>query len=530
MNEHDFFKQMIHDRAVNDAVVKAKAKMQTKRTAAWRRPVAIAAAAFAVIVGSVLLIPSARAEVLSWFGVSTPQDYLTTNPDDRAEIPEIDVLIASPEPEDGFRIIPIDRTNSEAVNSEGALKMSDFFCGNSDIALGEAMFDGTYFYQTVHMNGLSGLYLLEDYTGGWQTGVPVDPYAVWGLYENGPEEEYLTGKWTLYQRPTGRIFYELPDGTRIGAILELSGAVEPYCQELFDKGLIGMDAPENAQEQIDQMNREYLEQNGVIAVAPIYAREGVTDFADENGNLTVKVFYEVEVCEEDRGDGNWVPCTELFKAQLGTITINVHAHENLETSRIESKEGAVTWGAETVTVTKTDVDYGEPYDNYIDDRISFSKQRVSTEGLKMAVEDIQVDALGIRDLKIRITVLEAWTQDEREAFAESLAFKVQLNGESGDWILNAFNCVLDEDGSLLFVAGEISNVPYDMLKSINSIMLIPRLRSYETVDVFDTENHSLGTLNPDYGETVWSEQGVNSWDYDSIWTDFPQYAITLNVQ
>ena len=528
MNEHDFFKQMIHDRAVNDAVVKAKAKMQTKRTAAWRRPVAIAAAAFAVIVGTVFLIPSARAEVLSWFGVSTPQDYLT-NPDDREKIPEIDALIASPEPEDGFRIIPIDRTNSEAVNSEGALKMSDFFYENCDIALGDAMFDGEFFYQTVRMNGLSGLYLLEDYTGGWQTGVPVDPYAVWGLYENGPDEEYLTGKWTLYERPTGYVIYELPDGTRLQGILELSGAIEPYCQTLYDKGLIGMNTPENAQEQINQMNREYLGQNGVIAVAPIWDCENAAEYADENGNLTVKVFYEVGVCEEDRGDDNYVPETELFKAQLGTITVNVRAYQNIEANPIAPAD-AVVWDAETVTVSKTEYDCGDPDDNYADDRVSLSKYSVSTDGLRMAVEGIQVDALGIRDLKIRVTVPEMWTQEEREALAGSLEWNVLLNGESGSWYPNGFQCNVEEDGSLLFTAREFSAVPYDMLKSIKTITLVPRLRVDESIKPYDYDHNPLGELNPAYGETVRSEPGVIGWNYNRNETEYPQYAITLNVQ
>ena len=528
MNEHDFFKQMIHDRAVNDAVVKAKAKMQTKRTAAWRRPVAIAAATFAVIVGTVFLIPSARAEVLSWFGVSTPQDYLTTNPDDRAEIPEIDALIASPEPEDGFRIIPIDRTNSEAVNSEGALKMSDFFYENCDIALSDAMFDGTYFYQTVRMNGLSGLYLLEDYTGGWQTGVPVDPYAVWGLYENGPGEEYLSGKWTLYERPTGYVIYELPDGTRLQGILELSGAIEPYCQNLENQGLIGMNPPENALEQINRMNRDYLEQNGVIAVAPIWDCENAAEYADENGNLTVKVFYEVGVCEEDRGDDNYVPETELFKAQLGTITVNVRAYQNIKANPVTPAD-AVVWGAETVTVSKTEYDCGDPDDNYADDRVSLSKYRVSTDGLRMAVEGIQVDALGIRDLKIRVTVPEMWTQEEREALAGSLEWNVLFNGESGSWYPNGFQCNVEEDGSLLFTAREFSAVPYDMLKSIKTITLVPRLRVDESIKPYDYDHNSLGELNPDYGETVRSEPGVIGWNYNRNETEYPQYAITLNV-
>ena len=64
MNEHDFFKKMIFDHAVNDAYVKARTKYATPRGFAWRKAVSIAAAAFVVLVGTVFLIPSARAEVL----------------------------------------------------------------------------------------------------------------------------------------------------------------------------------------------------------------------------------------------------------------------------------------------------------------------------------------------------------------------------------------------------------------------------------------------------------------------------------
>ena len=102
MNEHDFFKKMIYDRTVNDAFVKMRAKHSTHRGFAWRKAVSLAAAAFVVLVGTVFLIPSARAEVFSWFSTSTPQDYLTTNSDQRTEIPEIEALITSPEKTDGL--------------------------------------------------------------------------------------------------------------------------------------------------------------------------------------------------------------------------------------------------------------------------------------------------------------------------------------------------------------------------------------------------------------------------------------------
>ena len=529
MNEHDFFKKMIYDRTVNDAFVKARAKHSTQRGFAWRKAVSLAAAAFVVLVGTVFLIPSARAEVLSWFSTSTPQDYLTTNPDQRTEIPEIEALITSPEKTDGFKLIPIDRTDSKAVNSEGALKLSKFFYENSDIQLGDAMFDGQEVYQTIRLNGLSGLYLLENWTGGHQTGVQVDPYAVWGLYENGPDIEFLTGKLPLYERPDGHIIYEMPDGKQFQGMLDLSGAIDPYYDSLCAQGLMGGNRTEEIQNQIDAQNRAYLQENGLTAVATIYGLDGLTDYADGNGNLNAKVYYKVFVCEEDRGDGTFVPDTELFYAQLGTITVNMKAYQDLQASQFEAAASAV-WGPETVTLSRVDIDFGQPDDRYADDRICFSKQRASTEGLTMAVEDIQMDALGIHDIQVRILAPEAWTKEQREALAASLEFKTLINGESGKWYLNGTNCTVQEDGSVLFNARTLDEVPYDMLKSIREISFIPMLRWFESVDPHDTNGKPLGTLNPDYGEVVWSRPGVNGWDYDDILTEFPQYALVLKVK
>lgn len=530
MNEHDFYKQMIHDRAVNDVLVKARATRPTRTSFAWRRAAAYAAAFLMVLVGTVFLIPSARAEVLSWFNVSTPQDYLTTDSTERTEIPEIEALIASPEPADGFRLIPIDRTDSKAVNSEGALKLSEFFYENSDIKLGDAMFDGQYVYQSLRLNGLSGLYLLEMWTGGHQAGVKVDPYAVWGLYENGPDIEYLTGKWTLYERPDGHIIYEMPDGRRFQGMVDLSSALDPYYDSLCAQGLIGQDWTEDKQKQIDEQNRAYLKENGLTAVASLYGLDGLTDYADENGNVTAKVYYKVFVCEEDRGDGNYVPPTELFYAQLGTITVNVRAYEGLEAHQLEGVGEAVAWGAETVDLSRVDVDFGRPDDRYADDRIAFSRQRASTEGLTMAVEDIQMDALGIHDIKLRVRMSKAWTREQREALVASLEFETLINGESGKWFLNSRNCEVQEDGSVLFRAMTLDNVPYDMLSSIREIAFVPTLRTYAKVEPHDANGKPLGALEPDYGEVLWSRPGVNGWDCGDTVTEFPQYALVVKVK
>ena len=529
MNEHEYFKKMIHDRAVNDALVKARAKHVTRTAIPWRKTAAIAAASFALLIGTVFLIPSARAEVLSWFGISTPQDYLTADATDRTEIPEIEALITSPEKTDGFRLIPIDRTDSKAVNSEGALKLSEFFYENSDITLGDAMFDGQNVYQSIRMNGLSGLYLLEMWTGGHQVGVEVDPYAVWGLYENGPDKEYLTGERTLYERPDGHIIYEMPDGKQFWGMLDLFGAIEPYYDSLFAQGLMGEDRTEEMQKQIEAQDSAYLEQNGLTAVATIDGQDGLMAYADENGDLNARVFYKVWVTEEDRGDGSFVPATELFYAQLGTITVNMRAYQDIQASRFDTA-AAVVWGPETVDLSRIDIDFGRPDDGYADDRIAFSRQRASAEGLTMEAEDIQMDALGIRDIKVRVRVPKGWTQAQREALAASLGFSVLIDGNRGDWYLNSFSCSVQEDGDLLFIARSLDKVPYEMLKSIREISLVPKLHTFETVQTEDANDRPLGTLCPDYGQIVWSEPGVNGWDSDDTETEFPQYAIVLKVK
>ena len=527
MNEHDFFKRMIHDRLVNDALVKARAKQPKHAPFAWRKMISAAVASLVVLAGTVFLIPAARAEVLSWFNVSTLQDYLTTDSMERTEIPEIEALIASPQPDANHAIpLPIDRTDFEAVNSENALAVSDFLYANCDVSLGDALFDGETIYQSIHFNGLSGLYLLEDWSGGTVTRVKVDPEALSAEYDVGvsPLE---------FAFPDGWILYELADGTRIkGSICDVSPAlIEAHLAVLNQKGIGEMPEGEERRQLVEAEDRAFLEKNGLTAVAQIevFYPDKIEKLIDPEGNLKAKVFYEVDVVEEDRIGSGMVPPTKLFKASLGTITINMRTYQDIKPSRLESVDGAVIWGAETVLLSKIEIDFGQLDDGYADDRIYFSKQQVSTEGLSMAAEPIWMDALGIRDLRFHIQVPDLWTKEQREALATSLTFSVRINDESGDWRLSAYNCTVQEDGSLLFSGMGLEKVPYDMLSSIREISFIPTLRAYDSVQLQDMDGNSLGTLDPACGEALWSQRGVRAWTGDSV-TEFPQYALVLKVE
>lgn len=517
--------ELMKKESIRRSVLREAAQKQ-KQPIVWTKILLPIAACLVLALGTVFLIPSARAEVLSWFGVSRPADYLTTDPSERPDVPELDSLIASPDANEEVVTIPIDRTDSDAVNSEGALKVSAFLHENCDVELGEAMFDGETLYQTIRLNGLSGLYLLEHWTGSRTMAVPVDPYAVWGLYENGPEEEYLSGEKTLYEMPESWIMYEMPDGTRFSGFIDLTSSIMDHLDHLRELGLLVENQTEEQQQAVDAENRAYLEKNGLMAAAEMFPRDcDYEKYLDADGNLTAKVYYVVKVIEEDRGDGNFVPDTELYNALLGTITVNMKAYQNIEASRVDSTD-KVVWGAETTTIHKIDIDFNET-----NDKLSFIKHRVSMEDVTMTLEteNTVVDALGIRNLSVRIRTPESWTTAEREALAYSISFKILLNGESGDWYAQARNCNVQEDGSILWLAGSIDEVPYDLLKSVKSITFVPVLTSAESIVVRHSDSEPDETLNPAYGELVWSKPHLNGWNNEHTRTEYPQYAITLHV-
>lgn len=521
MNEKEFFQRVILDRAVNDTTVMKNAAYQQKNTVAWRRTAAIAALCFAALIGAVFLIPSARAEVLSWFGVSTPQDYLSAEPGERPDVPELGALVASPDAAEALVTIPIDRTESKAINSKSVQKVSEFFYENCDITLGDAMFDGTNIYQSIHFSGLSGLYLLENFTGGTVTRVEIDPEALTGTY--APDSEPSV---SAMGRPEGYVIYELADGTCIKGWVEepYNASVEAYLNALNQKGILLMPSSAERTLTVEESNRAFLEENGLTATAQvwIYDPAMVEPLLDEGGNLTADVYYLVNVVEEDRGDGSDAPETELFRAKLGTITVNMRSYRNLEQRQVEPAETSVAWADESILLSKFTVE---------DERITFSRQQAQMNGVTLSADaqNTTVDALGIRDVCVRIEMPASWTQEQCEALIASLSFQVLIDGEEGDWFAQACRFEEQSDGSVLFRSERIEGVPYTQLRTIKTVTLIPVLQVVDSLELLDHDGNPVGVLNPAVGETAWSEAGnrIGSGLYET--TAFPQYAITLVI-
>ena len=205
MKESNFYHKALNMTLLNGQEVKAALDTRIGRMPResrersifpWQR-VAMTAVGTLLLVFTVLIaIPSTRAEMLSWLGIiSRPQDYLTADPSERPSIEALDSMIAAAQPEDTqVKVIEIDRTDSEALNSEGALKVAELLQKDVRITLGDTLFDGSTAYVSLHLGGTAALPLLEEHTGGNRTKVQVDPQRVWFFFEGGPGEEYMSGE------------------------------------------------------------------------------------------------------------------------------------------------------------------------------------------------------------------------------------------------------------------------------------------------------------------------------------------------
>ena len=102
---------------LDEQIGKEPAKTHESVRFPWRRVVMIATACLVLTAAMVMAIPSARAEVLSWLGITEPSEYLSTDPDQRTPIEALDNMITTAKPEDtAIKINKIDRTDSQALN------------------------------------------------------------------------------------------------------------------------------------------------------------------------------------------------------------------------------------------------------------------------------------------------------------------------------------------------------------------------------------------------------------------------------
>ncbi len=508
-------------------------KSYEERSFPWRR-LGMAAALVLLFGATVMAIPSARAEVLSWLGITQPSEYLSTDPDQRPAIEALDNMIATAKPEDTeIRVNEIDRTDSQAVNSEGALKVAQLLNEDVQITLGDTLFDGNTAYVTLRLGGTTGLLLLDEYTGGSATMVQVDPQRVYDLYEGGPGEEYLSGKLPLYERPMASLVLELSDGTAIGQFVQNLSETPAYTA-YWDKLLNTFDFEHLSFEdmaRISDMNRKYLDNNDIVSVVEIYVvGEQLEKNRDADGMVSAKARYIVSVCEDDH-----LPDTELLNVDLGTVRFNVTGYQSMETRTAEADGQKIVWKGDSI-VTYMELVDPEDHDKEAADWNNalqmYTNYPVSLDGMTLeALPGAHADALGIYDLNVKVTLPESVQGNARAAWSRyanifPISFDILIDGQEGSWRPGGFGLTPNEDGTFTYSIISIQGLDLEKIRDIRTVTLIPVLR-YATGFVgpnnaYEDLAPEVRTLQPRTAGGVWMGAKIKT-------TAYPEYAITFTL-
>ena len=500
----------------------------------WRRFGMVAATLLLLFGTTVMAIPSARAEVLRWLGIQSPSEYLSADPDQRPTIEALDNMIATAKPEDTeISINEIDRTDSQAVNSEGALKVADLLHQDVRITLGDTLFDGNTAYVTLHLGGTTGLLLLDDFTGGSDTMVQVDPLRVYDLYEGGPGEEYLSGKLPLYERPVASLVLELSDGTTISQFVQNLSETPAYTA-YWDHLLDTFDWEHLSFEdmaRISESNRAYLEENEIVSVVEILCvREQLEKNMDADGTLQAKARYIVSVCEDDD-----LPNTELLNVDLGTVRFNVTGYQSMETRSAETDGKMIVWKGDTIITYMELVDPEDHNKEATDWNTAlqmYTNYPVSLDGMTLeALPGAYADDLGVYDLKVKITLPDSVQGNARTAwnrFANMfpISFDILIDGQEGSWRPGGFSLTPNKDGTIICHIINIQGLDLEKIKDIRTVTLIPVLRYASGFvgpnDAYEDLAPEVRTLQPRTADGAWMGAKLKT-------TAYPEYALTFTL-
>ena len=546
MKESKFYHKALDMALLNGQEVKAALDKRTEAMAGaarergsfpWQRVAMTAMACLLLLLTVVIAIPSTRAEVLSWLGIITrPQDYLTADPSERPAIEVLDNMIATAQPEDTeLKVLPIDRTDSKAVNSEGALKVAELLNQDVRITLGDTLFDGNTAYVSLRLGGTAALPSLEDYTGGNTTKVQVDPQRVWFFFEGGPGEEYMSGEKKLYMSPSDELILEFNDGTRVSQFLNLveTEDFKALWADIESKNFHWDQygpLPEE-REEINRMNQEFLKQHEIVVTTEFGGIVKIFEqLADESGTVTAKAFFNVFVEEDDN-----LPATELLNVEVGTVRFNVTGYQAMETREVDADGKKVLWQGDTV------VTYMELVDPVNHDREAtdwntalqmFTNYPVSLDGMTLeALPGARADNLGIYDLNVRVTLPDSIQGNARAAWSGlanmfPISFDVLLDGQSGTWTSGAYGMTENEDGTFTYHILSLRGLDLETITEIKTVTLIPVLRY---VKGFDNPDHNVIDLPletrtplPKTADGVWMGALLTN-------TQYPEYAVTFTL-
>lgn len=536
MNEKELFETVINNQIVDDDRIKRNVRTETpqKRTALDRilTPVLTAVASLALILTVTMMIPQARAEVLSWFSPASARDYLSQDPEDREPVPELDAMITAKDL--NHTEIKVNYCADEPYWRE--------IGENFSATLGETVYDGNAIYISIDFDGLSGYAMYENEWGAdIQSGEPlptvlsekVAPEMVHMFRDDDADvSAYLSGAREQWNGPDNFLLLTLADGEQLSGWMELAGRPVDYAfqKAYFDEFGYPEHFTEESAKALRERGWEHVKTNGMRAVADIHIADPseyrfrpdngktLADYIDADGYLTLHVNYQASI---DHGEE-----TETkLDVDLGTVRVDMKTCKDVKRRYIEMPPEPIALSGEAVFC-------GNTFD--AENRFSVTNYTASLDGVTLRVTSPGVvDIFGVRDLKILVSMPDDWSEEMKYAFARNLSFDTVIDG---DLVVNFGGTAERTDTGNYQLDLRISDViPYNRIHRMQTITLTPALdfmTGAQICKVLPDGSQELIKTVPIAPDGSFSESSVERGtpvSYSGDRTVLKDFAITLRV-
>ena len=366
-------------------------KRKQKAKARITRALVIAASVLLVVVLSAVAIPSARAAVSEWIsGFFNLGDYLGQSSENRGGEPALDSIITKIE-EDGRKIIITD------INAtDEAKRMAE----NFGVRLDEIVYTGSTVYITGWFTGTSGKFLLDARAGGDT------------VHE---DSEYTMGVVNL----------TFSDGTIYNGVV--SAYFDEEMEQISSECSLGSESVYDEEGRLlttnaaaDSLWYEWLKTHEVR-----FVMEATLDVAGSAGqSLSGQPTASLTLWEYYHDSKAHAPVT-LFRADLGTVTIDAEAYENVTTEQPGGQFVSLS-GTHRMYLTEIESQKtgGFVHSSVVD---------LDMTGVIIRVDSVKFTPTGL-EVALQMDLPEGWTRAERIAAIQGgesggLAFAILIDGQ-----------------------------------------------------------------------------------------------------
>ena len=503
MTEHELFKEAVMQYLVDDAHVQRASKRHKRHPVARR--IMIAAACLLVAVGvTVFSIPSARASVEEWLsGLFVATDYFGQKEEEREKEPTIEAIITKADDKKAI------------VTSVGA--GFEKYAAAFDLTLDEIAYDGERIFLTGTMSGATARPFVQVYTGGdtfQRTKIDAslsddllsnyDYYGCESLVEfKIGDDEYI-----------GNIMATLTDDMK--PVLQ-AGAAET--EPVYDNGKLV-----TTNSVADPLWDAYLAEHEVrfsIELIKVYQRmQPLTGIVQ--GDLSLKLYYANEEGTE---------AEPVLSADFGKITIDANAYQQQTQTTLARNDLRVDLGGvHPVTFTEWQPESERTSDDcetyHYTHELDFTGASVSLKEISFTPTDTLIT--------LHITLPETWS--EKELANANLYFHFLFDGKN-----------LDFDSTIPFrahgpyqandQAGQTREFDYTFREStispsqwaaIKTLTIIPTTAYWWDMKVsYDDGPQTEFSLRD--GAVYTGIVNHTRYEYDTLYDEMPQYALTINL-